>query len=168
MSLLIFDWRIFSRRVTARWTNQDSRNRGCHILRRTTWRCAYLCVGAMNQTVGSIDAHVNIMKFIPRTFYFQVLTFSKTLTFSLTKMKLFVYSKNRFWICILFIVFSFSSKYMFWINLFWVWVFQFWFIFPAKVLTDEKVHEFSEGYQDKAFLLIITPEAKKSYNIKST
>ena len=45
LPLLIFDWRTFSRRVTARWwcqsaknqvsTNQKSRNRWCLIVRRT-------------------------------------------------------------------------------------------------------------------------------------
>ena len=47
LSLLIFDWRTFSRQVTARWwchsansqlpTNQNSRNRRCLIVRRTIW-----------------------------------------------------------------------------------------------------------------------------------
>ena len=45
---LLFNWRTFSRRVTARWsrgrakskvsTNQNSRNTWCQIVRRTTWR----------------------------------------------------------------------------------------------------------------------------------
>ena len=51
MPLLIIDWRKFSRRVTARWwrqwaknlvlTNQNSRNRWCHIVRRTICRTEY-------------------------------------------------------------------------------------------------------------------------------
>ena len=47
LTLLIINWRTFSRRVTARWwrqwaknqvlTNHNSRNRCCQILRRTIW-----------------------------------------------------------------------------------------------------------------------------------
>ena len=47
LHLLIFDWRTFSRRTTARWwrqsaknqvsINQNPRNRRCHIVRRTIW-----------------------------------------------------------------------------------------------------------------------------------
>ena len=47
LPLLVFNWRTFSRWITARWwrqwaknqvlTNRNSRNRWCHIVRRTMW-----------------------------------------------------------------------------------------------------------------------------------
>ena len=107
LPLHIFNWRSFSRRVTARWwrqwaknevlTNQNSRNRSCQIVRRTIWNMLILNVCSFqkkmlpNLTVLLIDKNVFLKLKLAEIYPWHIKYFERGLSRSLKKRN-FIFS----------------------------------------------------------------------------